>query len=326
MEYFAQKKYKVCSFFSGGGLLDLAFKEEFSIIWANELHEQPALSYMHNIGPHITTGDIQQYPIDKIPYGDVFIGGPPCQDYSSDGKNMGEEGNTGGLVWMYQKIIAHHKPKAFLLENVSNMARQHKATLARLVTWFSVIGYNVSYELLNAADFGVAQDRERVFIAGIRNDLGFYFQFPEPPKIRRTVYEAIGELPMATTITKHVYEQPLVHNHTTNWESPSPERLYDIIRNPRNQRRGIRRLQWDNVSPTLTAHIAKDGREFVHPTADRRLTVREALRIMSVPDSYVIPDTVKLSHQYRLTGNGVPYLLAKALARALHVQLQDFDV
>jgi DNA (cytosine-5)-methyltransferase 1 len=85
----------------------------------------------------------------------------------------------------------------------------------------------------------------------------------------------------------------------------------------------MRRLEWDKVSPTLTAHIAKDGREFLHPEADRRLTVREALRIMSVPDWYVIPGSVKLSHQYRLTGNGVPYLLGKALARELKGQLSE---
>jgi DNA (cytosine-5)-methyltransferase 1 len=323
MVYCERAKIKVCSFFSGGGLLDLAFKDDFEIIWANELHEQPAISYMHNIGKHIKVGDILQYPNHQIPYGDVYIGGPPCVDYSSDGKNRGEEGLTGRLVWKYQSIIAQNRPMAFLLENVANLARQHKNTLYRLVTSFSDLGYNVGYRILNAADFGVAQSRERVFIVGIRSDLGFYYEFPSPPMISRTVRDAIGDLPEATTVTKYIYEEPLVANHTTNWESPSPERLYDVIQNPRNQRRGMRRLEWDKVSPTLTAHIAKDGREFLHPEADRRLTVREALRIMSVPDWYVIPGSVKLSHQYRLTGNGVPYLLGKALARELKGQLSE---
>lgn len=122
----------------------------------------------------------------------------------------------------------------------------------------------MGFRLLNASDFGVAQRRERVIIVGIRNDLGYYFQFPEPPLIRRTVRDAIGDMPEAATVTKYIFEEPLIANHTTNWESPSPERLYDVIRNPRNQRRGMRRLQWDDVSPTLTAHIAKDGREFLH--------------------------------------------------------------
>jgi DNA (cytosine-5)-methyltransferase 1 len=321
MAYREQNKFKVCSFFAGGGLLDLAFKDEYQIIWANELHEQPALSYMHNIGRHIKVGDILQHPNYLIPYGDVYIGGPPCVDYSSDGKNRGEEGLTGRLVWKYQSIIAHNKPMAFLLENVSNLARQHKDTLYRLLTSFTDLGYNMGFRLLNAADYGVAQSRERLIIVGIRKDLGFFYEFPEPSQIRATVRDVIGDLPEAATVTKFIYEEPIVANHTTNWESPSPERLYDVILNPRNQRRGMRRLTWDDVSPTLTAHIAKDGREFLHPTADRRLTVREALRIMSVPDSYVIPGIVKLSHQYRLTGNGVPYLLGKALARTLRLQL-----
>lgn len=175
------------------------------------------------------------------------------------------EGLTGGLVWKYQRIIALNKPMAFLLENVSNMALYHKDTLYRLLSSFTDIGYNMGFRLLNAADFGVSQSRERLFIVGIRKDLGFFFDFPEPPLIRRTVHEAIGDLPQAATVTKNTYEQPLVPNHTTNWASPSPERLHAVILNPRNQRRGMRKLQWEDVSSTLTAHIAKDGREFLHP-------------------------------------------------------------
>lgn len=93
---------------------------------------------------------------------------------------------------------------AFLLENVSNMALQHKDTLYRLLSSFTDIGYyNMGFRLLNAADFGVSQSRERLFIVGIRKDLGFFFEFPEPPLIRRTVHEAIGDLPQAATVTKN---------------------------------------------------------------------------------------------------------------------------
>jgi DNA (cytosine-5)-methyltransferase 1 len=314
-------KLKVCSFFAGGGLLDLAFKEDFNIIWANELHEQPALSYRHNVGHHIKVGDILRYENGSIPVADVYIGGPPCVDYSSDGRNRGESGITGKLVWKYQSIIAQNRPMAFVMENVSNMAKQHKETLERLISEYEEIGYKVTREILDAAHFGVAQARKRVILVGVREDLGFQFKFPAAPMHQSTVLAAIGDLPGATTATRHIYEEPLVPNHTTNWESPTPQRLYDVIQHPRNQRRGMRRLDWNKVSPTITAHISKDGREFLHPEADRRLTVREALRIMSVPDTYVIPNTVKLSHQYRLTGNGVPYLLGRALSKALRYQL-----
>lgn len=180
------------------------------------------------------------------------------------GEEEEEEGQTGGLVWKYQRIIAHNKPMAFLLENVSNMARQHKDTLHRLLSSFTDIGYKMGYRVLNAVGFGVPQNRDRLFIVGIREDLGFYYNFPEPLLLRRNILDAIGDLPQAATITNDIYEEALVPNHTTNWASPSPERLYDVILNPRNQRRGMRRLRWDDVSPTLTAHIAKDGREFLH--------------------------------------------------------------
>ncbi|KJD43305.1 DNA cytosine methyltransferase [Paenibacillus terrae] len=93
--------YTACSIFSGGGLLDFAFKDLFKIIWANEVCKPAADSYIANVGSHIRIGDINTIPISEIPCADVFIGGPPCQDFSSSGKNKGEKGERGKLVWKY---------------------------------------------------------------------------------------------------------------------------------------------------------------------------------------------------------------------------------
>ncbi|MCW3793748.1 DNA cytosine methyltransferase [Paenibacillus sp. LS1] len=303
----------VASFFSGAGLLDYSLMNELKIIWANEVTPAAAESYRANVGDHIHVGDINQIVSADIPYADIYVGCPPCQDYSSIGNNEGEEGERGSLIWTYFEHIKVNRPPVFLFENVIGLMRQHKVTFEKMLSMFKQSGYNVNWQILNACHYDTAQDRHRVFVVGVRKDLGFTFRFPgEILSISKTVYDAIGDLPPASG------EIP---NHLATWTSPSPERIKDVMMNPRKQFRGMRRLDWYRESPTLTAHIAKDGREFLHPSENRRLTVRECLRIMGTPDSYVFPDKVPLSHQYRAVGNGVAHNVGLALGKAIKEQL-----
>lgn len=311
----------ISSFFSGMGGLDYGFKEFFDIHWANEYNPHAARCYSANIGGHVRIGNITETPLSSIAPANGFIGGPSCIDFSSDGTNRGEHGENGKLVWVYQEITRKLQPEFFLFENVSGLIHRHPRTFERLVTGYERIGYNVSWFLLDASSFGVAQNRSRIFIAGIRKDLGFHFRFPLPPKIKRTVRDAIGNLPAPNTIGPRERALGSFPNHTVTWESPTPDRIYDVIQNPRNQRRGMRRLEWDKQSPTITAHIAKDGREFLHPVEDRRITVREALRLSGFPDTFILPADVPLTAQYRCVGNCVAYPVALALAKAMHQQL-----
>ncbi|GAA0854427.1 hypothetical protein GCM10008915_77910 [Bifidobacterium pullorum subsp. gallinarum] len=224
-------------------------------------------------------------------------------------------GERGKLIWRYLNIIRAKKPLAFIFENVIGLAKKHKKTLDRLITYFNKIGYEITFKILNSNQFNTPQDRKRVIVVGIRRDLGFEFVFPKEVPLTKTIRSVIGDLPI---------ESGSFPNHIVTWTSPSPERIQDVIQNPRpNQFRGMRRLDWDGSAPTLTAHIAKDGREFLHPELDRRLTVRECLRIMSVPDDYIFPDHIPISHQYRAIGNGVEYNMGKALASSLLSQLNQ---
>ncbi|QJX80370.1 DNA cytosine methyltransferase [Priestia megaterium] len=322
------KKPTVCSFFSGGGLLDLGFKDDFNIIWANEFNTEAAKSYQSNIGDHIVVGNINEIAKDmsKIPNADIYIGGPPCIDFSSNGANRGEKGVNGQLTWTYFNIIKAKKPKAFVMENVAGLAQKHKGTLEKLKQSFNEVGYDVQVETLNSAEFGTPQQRKRVFIIGFRNDLGTSFEFPNGNTHFVTVKDAFKGLSSPQTIKARDKVLGDIPNHTATWTNPSPERIKDLYINPRpNQRVGLKRLDWDKPSYTLTAHIAKDGREFLHPDEDRRISVREALRLMGVPDSYIIPRGVPLNQQYTLVGNGVAYQVAKALAIAIRVQLTNVD-
>ncbi|WP_103108559.1 DNA cytosine methyltransferase [Brevibacillus reuszeri] len=315
------KKFTVCSFYVGGGLLDYAFKNHFHIIWANEINPSAARCYQKNVGDHLVVGDIEELSYDDIPPADVYLGTPPCPDYSTDGVNRGERGETGKHIWNFFRVIEKKMPKVFLFENVSGLKARHQETLLGYIHSFKKIGYRISMQEIEAAEFGSPSDRKRVFLVGVRTDLGFEFQFPRATGLTMNVYQAIGNLP-APGETEGT--SGCIPNHISTWTSPSPERIRRITSNPNpKQWHGLRRLNWNKQSHTLVAHIAKDGREFIHPSEDRKITVREMLRLMGMPDTFVIPAEVVTTQQYRLVGNGVAFSVGDALARALFDQMTN---
>lgn len=296
----------VAEFFCGGGLMAVGLKAAgYDITFANDFDKRAVEAYTHNLGDYVVCGDITSDEIQaQIPDADVYAGGPPCQDYSIAGDGEGEEGERGKLVWTYLGRIERGQPKAFVFENVKGLiTKKHRHTFDALLTRFEEIGYNVSWKLINAWDYGVAQKRERVFIVGIRKDLGITFEFPEPrAEDYRTqvLRDVIGDLP-----------EPDAQSNGLYW-SPKREYTYD---------QANRVQSMDGASNTIPAH--HNSGQPIHPTqAPRRFTVRECLRIQSVPDSYVLPDSISLSAQYRIVGNGVAsrvsYLIGVALAEQLN--------
>ncbi len=344
----------VAELFCGGGLMAVGLKESgFSIVWANDFDKRAVEAYRHNIGDHVVLGDITKIDPNDIPDVDVIAGGPPCQDYSVAGKGEGENGERGRLVWTYLNIIEKKQPKAFIFENVKGLVgKRHRKTFDALLEKFDEIGYVVSWRVINAWDYGVAQKRERVFIVGIRKDLGFTFEFPEPdPADYRTqvLRDVIGDLPephgielsekavaylerdprhlqkhRPPTYNEAVPTLPAVlhkgvpyglfypnHDDKSYW-TPKSEYTYD---------QANRIQSMDAASNTIPAH--HNSGQPIHPTqAPRRFTVRECLRIQSVPDWYVIPETISLSAAYRIVGNGVASRVAWYLGKALAEQLK----
>ena len=165
---------KVVSLFSGCGGLDLGFERAgFNVIWANEfdksIHETYRLNHPNTT---LNTSDIRTLTGNDIPDCDGIIGGPPCQAWSEGGKGLGIEDPRGQLFWDYIRIVKEKKPKFFLIENVQGILEEkHKESLDGFLTVLRDAGYNITYELLNAADYRIPQDRFRVFFIGIRNDL-----------------------------------------------------------------------------------------------------------------------------------------------------------
>lgn len=302
----------VAELFCGGGLMAVGLKESgFSIVWANDFDKNAVKAYRHNIGDHVVHGDITKIDSADIPDVDVIAGGPPCQDYSMAGKGEGEKGERGKLVFAYLDIIRAKMPKAFIFENVKGLvSKKHRYTFEKLLEEFNRIGYTVSWKVINAWDYGVAQKRERVFIVGVRKDLGFSFVFPEPePGDYRTkvLRNVIGDLPKPGNYI------------------PNHDRYRKCIRSAKYKATN-HKSEWDKPNLTIPAqcitHIHPDDTTSEYGETPRRFTVRECLRIQSAPDWYVIPEDISLSEQYRIVGNGVPCRVAWYLGRALAEQLK----
>lgn len=337
----------------------------YDIIFANDFDKRAVRAYAHNIGDHVVCGDITSELIQaQIPYADVMGGGPPCQDYSVAGDGEGEEGERGKLVWAYFGRVEEKQPMAFVFENVKGLiSKKHRPTFDALLAKFDEIGYNVSWRLINAWDFGVAQKRERVFIVGIRKDLGFTFEFPEPTEDEyrtQVIRDAIGDLPDPGTAANHQkekfpqYVQNILDGKSkTNFgkmpfaDVASPARtvldtygdkkpteilevsnhsgaLFDNVGCNPTWEHANREADVEQPAPTRTEKDRCDG---INPIngKPRRFTVRECLRLQSVPDWYVLPDDISLSAQYRIVGNGVAsrvsYKIGVALAEQLNAAL-----
>ena len=172
---------KVVSLFSGCGGLDLGFeKAGFEVIWANELDSTIHKTYrLNHPKTELNTSDIRNLSVDDVPDSDGIIGGPPCQSWSLGGRSLGIEDERGKLVYDYIRIVKGKKPKFFIMENVPGMvASRHLKTFNVFLDLFRNAGYTIKYELINAADFKIPQDRLRVIIVGIRNDLNVEYLFP----------------------------------------------------------------------------------------------------------------------------------------------------
>lgn len=347
----------VSEFFCGGGLMATGLKAAgFDLVFANDFNKQAVRAYTYNLGNHAVCGDITSDEIQaQIPDADIIAGGPPCQDFSVAGLGAGEEGERGKLVWEYLGIIERKQPKAFVFENVKGLlTKKHRPTFDALLQKFDEIGYTVSWKLINSWDYGVAQKRERVFIVGVRKDLGITFEFPEPtPTEYRTqvLRDVIGDLPKplgseispralaymerdprhyqkhrppylnepSATLPSVLYKGvpyglfwPCNHDEKSFW---TPKREYSY-----NQANRVQSME--GPSNTIPAH--HNSGQPIHPTeAPRRFTVRECLRIQSVPDSYIFPEDLSLSAMYRIVGNGVASRVSYRVGVALAAQLNE---
>ncbi|WP_218418115.1 DNA cytosine methyltransferase [Alteromonas lipotrueae] len=303
---------KIISLFSGCGGMDLGFTGGFDflgkyyenlgfdITWANELNSNACKTYRENLGKEIVEGDIWDV-MDSIPgEADIVIGGFPCQDISVNGNGAGINGKRSGLYRAMVEVVKRVKPKVFVAENVKGlMTKKHKADLETVISDFSSLGYTVRYDLYNSADYGVPQTRERVLIVGTLPDME---EFVPPEALLSkdsyvTAVEALSDLePLA--------EDPSF-NHIWSKANRSPEQ-------------GDRRLKRDRAGYTIRAEC--HGNIQWHYSLPRRMSMREAARIQSFPDSFIFKS--KLRETERQVGNAVPPVLAWHVASKIKSLLE----
>lgn len=304
------------SLFTGCGGSDAGITAAgFNVIMANDILPYARDVYLAN---HPETdyrlGNISK--IEAFPAAELLVGCYPCQGFSQGGtRDPSKKINT--LYLEFARALRAIRPKAFIVENVSGMVRSNFAHLLEdQFRVFGEAGYRGVATVLNAADFGVPQERKRIFIVGIRDDLDVEYKFPEPSHgkgrdtAHLTIQDAIGDLP----------EWPVgeFYDHDFHWYYMSRDRRRDwsqpsktIVANPRH-------MPLHPMSPPMV-RLEQDKWAFAHEGRARRFSYREAARLQGFARDFVFPDTASssLNMRYTVAGNAVPPPLFEAVARAL---------
>lgn len=295
----------VVSLFAGCGGMDLGIiggfdflgnhfaKTGFEIIWANELNRAACKTYRRNFSHPLVEGDIRD-AIGQMPKeADVVIGGFPCQDISINGKMLGVDGARSGLYTYITEAVSRIRPKAFIAENVGGLLlRQNKYSLNKILEDFNSLGYNITYRLYHAEEYGVPQTRERVIFVGTRKDMPKFIAPAPSEEGILSVKDAIGDLESR--------EEDKAFSHIWSKANASGEQ-------------GNRKMIADRPGYTIRAEC--HGNIQFHYSLPRRISMREAARIQSFPDSFIFP--CGLRDTERQIGNAVPPVLAWHIAESL---------
>ncbi|MEH2058725.1 MAG: DNA cytosine methyltransferase [Nostoc sp.] len=366
----------IFSFFAGSGFLDLGFETSgFNIVYVNEIFPPFIAAYRHS--REVLKMRSPEYGYDHGEAADVtkliaekeaqrlqelvkdcrkshnvigFIGGPPCPDFSIGGKNRGGLGDNGKLSASYVELICQNIPDFFLFENVKGLWKttKHRLFFESLKQQLQEAGYILTERLINAIEYGVPQDRERIILIGFKNsflqDIGIKFS---SEKLLHEVYFPWNNYILYPQEKVFAYpwcnSEPFKENSLIPCPDGIPEELtveYWFIKNnvlkhsnaehyfkPRagitkfaavqegdNSRKSFKRLHRWRYSPTA---CYGNNEVHLHPYKVRRISVAEALAIQSLPANFTLPENMSLTNMFKTIGNGVPYLASKALAQTI---------
>ena len=319
---------KVVSLFAGCGGCDKGMvggftfnnhfyeKLPYELVYVTDINQKALDTHKLNFEEaHIVCADICEVPSEQIPDHDVLIGGFPCQSFSTVNPTKDPFDDRANLYKQMARIAKDKQPKAFIAENVKGLMTLHKGSIFKRVREsFEDAGYVLSYKLVNAANYGVPQKRERVILVGIRKDLGKKFVFPKETTAHNWVPLSVAVPELAIKEKKYYFSEKAVLGM-------------------KNAKNNMKRGLWQKLDEpclTVTSHLAKvsinsrDPVLLVDPEKEiyRRFTPREAARIQSFPDDFEFAGSE--GDAYRQIGNAVPPVLFWHIARQLEICLDEF--
>ena len=333
-------KKKLISLFSGCGGLDLGFEMAgFEIPLANEYDKTIYETFkINHPKTELIEGDIRKIDsstFKKLGEIDGIIGGPPCQSWSEAGSLRGINDDRGKLFFEYIRILKAINPKFFLAENVSGMlSNRHNEAVKKIISMFNNAGYNVTVNLVNAKDYGVAQERKRVFYIGFRKDLNINFSFPkgstEDNNKKITLRDVIWDLKdtAVPSLEKNYHNTNAINNNEyfTGAYSPifmSRNRVKDWDEQAYTVQASGRQCQIHPQAPKMIK-VATNVCKFVSGKENlyRRMSIREIARIQSFPDDFKFIYK-NVNDAYKMIGNAVPVHLAFEIATSIKKQLEE---
>ena len=312
---------KVASLFCGCGGSDLGMlggfnylgkdyaKLNFEIVYAVDFDNHAIQTYNQNFKHKAICGDVKDVDFSKLPDVDVMIGGFPCQSFSTVNPTKDTNDDRANLYKQIVRFLVTKHPKYFICENVKGLITLQKgAIIEKIVKEFKAVGYNVKYQLVKAVEYGVPQRRERVIIVGIRNDIAYNYIYPK----------AINSIDNCIPLNAVIDELAI------------PEEKYYFsqraVQGVKNAKNNMKRGLWQDLNGpclTITSHLAKTSMNsrdpilLVDPQKElyRRFTPREAARIQSFPDNFLLNKSEAKS--YKQIGNAVPPVMMWHIANAL---------
>ncbi len=307
------RKPKAISLFSGCGGSDLALlRAGFEIVWSNDIWDVACATNRINLqSPNVTEGDIRKF--SDFPKAELLVGCYPCQGYSQGGNRSWNDA-INFLYREFDRVLRKVKPIAFVVENVNGMAfGKSRTLLENQLCRYRMAGYRVKWAVLNAKDFGVAQNRRRVFLVGIRSDLDVEYNFPEP------THGPGRKRPFVT-------QRDVLHG-LPRWPvgefNQEPFHWYYLSRK--------RRMTWAQQSPCIVGHwrhvplhpsspplkrIDTDHWKFTRKGRARRLSYRECALLQGFPRSFKWKRGTTRD-RFQMIGNAVPPPLFRAVLKRL---------
>lgn len=303
------EKLKVASLFCGCGGTDVGLLGNFDflgkhystnnmeIVYANDIDDNACKIFEENFGIKPDNRDIREVASMDLPDFDILTGGFPCQSFSiiaQNPKRLGVKDDRGKLFFEMCRILKDKQPKCFIAENVKGLlTANQRSAFPLILEEFKNSGYDVKYMILNSANYGVPQKRERVIIVGFRKDLNIDFVFPDQVITDEDLFEPLKKVIENTVDEKYYFSEKAVEGMMKKREKMNKGRAQDI----------------EKPCNTVGAHLAKVSLNSTDPvlfngSRYRRFTPREVARIQSFPETFELIGTE--SAQYRALGNAIP--------------------